>query len=564
MVAGDLKGSREQVTEPEEESKVNYPELSAAVLNKLEELYLVGKLRREDLDDRAVLALKQLSEEDALDILNKLVEKNLDRVSNKSAYLCSIMRATRNKSRHQRSSLSCTTEMGPDEGKLADILSRTGYTLDVTAGQRKYGGPPPDWEEPSPGKGCQLYCGNIPRDMYEDVLIPMFEKCGKIWDLRLMMDGSMTGLNRGYAFVTFTSPDEALKAVQELHHHEIAPGKQLVVNVSISNTRLFVGNIPKSKSKEEIKNEFDKYGGGLTDVFIYATNEKNVQRPNRGFCFLEYKTHQGANQAKKSLSSGRARVWGCDIIVDWADPQEEPDKETMDRVKILYCSNIAVSVTVEMLSLTFQRYGKVERVKKIKDYAFVHFEKRDEALEAMNGLTGVDLCGFKLEISWAKPPSDKKKKEEMLRRREQRMMESMAKSMTYPPDHDHYEYYDLHVHDILDRGDGGGWGYNVDNSQAAHAGRGSLIPGRARDYSSQNWRTEQSHPGDKGNMYVGNQVFREGYMTQAGYGRGAALQERGHNYKGWGRVYQGGGGRRGHGGCFTFGEERRRGSSKRL
>ena len=31
--------------------------------------------------------------------------------------------------------------------------------------------------------------------MYEDELIPHFENCGKIWDLRLMMD-PMSGLNR--------------------------------------------------------------------------------------------------------------------------------------------------------------------------------------------------------------------------------------------------------------------------------------------------------------------------------------------------------------------------------
>ena len=30
------------------------------------------------------------------------------------------------------------------------------------------------------------------------------------------------------------------------------------------------------------------------------------------------------------------------------------------------------------------RYGKVERVKKIKDYAFVHFEERDQAVEGGN------------------------------------------------------------------------------------------------------------------------------------------------------------------------------------
>jgi len=41
----------------------------------------------------------------------------------------------------------------------------------------------------------QVFCGKIPKDMYEDELIPLFEKWGKIWDLRLMMD-PMSGLNR--------------------------------------------------------------------------------------------------------------------------------------------------------------------------------------------------------------------------------------------------------------------------------------------------------------------------------------------------------------------------------
>jgi len=30
---------------------------------------------------------------------------------------------------------------------------------------------------------------------------------------------------------------------------------------------------------------------------------------------------------------------------------------------------------------TFSAYGDVERVKKIKDYAFVHFKERDNALK---------------------------------------------------------------------------------------------------------------------------------------------------------------------------------------
>lgn len=82
-------------------------------------------------------------------------------------------------------------------------------------GQRKYGGPPPNWESAPPGNGCEVFCGKIPKDMYEDEIIPLFEKCGTIWDLRLMMD-PMTGTNRGYAFITFTSRDAAYNAVREV------------------------------------------------------------------------------------------------------------------------------------------------------------------------------------------------------------------------------------------------------------------------------------------------------------------------------------------------------------
>lgn len=47
---------------------------------------------------------------------------------------------------------------------------------------------------------------------------------------------------------------------------------------------------------------------------------------------MEYESHKAASLAKRRLSTGRIKVWGCDIIVDWADPQEEPDEQTMSKV----------------------------------------------------------------------------------------------------------------------------------------------------------------------------------------------------------------------------------------
>ncbi|KAM8706210.1 hypothetical protein ACLKA7_010483 [Drosophila subpalustris] len=400
--------------------------LDKKVAGKLDEIYKTGKLAHAELDERALDALKEFPVDGALNVLSQFLESNLEHVSNKSAYLCGVMKTYRQKSRASQQGVPATASTiqvkGPDEDKIKKILERTGYTLDVTTGQRKYGGPPPNWEGNVPGNGCEVFCGKIPKDMFEDELIPLFEDCGTIWDLRLMMD-PMTGTNRGYAFVTFTNRDAAVNAVRQLDNHEIKPGKCLKINISVPNLRLFVGNIPKSKGKDEILEEFGKLTAGLYEVIIYSSPDD--KKKNRGFCFLEYESHKAASLAKRRLGTGRIKVWGCDIIVDWADPQEEPDEQTMSKVKVLYVRNLTQDVTEEKLKEQFEQYGKVERVKKIKDYAFIHFEDRDSAVEAMRGLNGKEVGASNIEVSLAKPPSDKKKKEEILRARERRMMQMM-------------------------------------------------------------------------------------------------------------------------------------------
>ena len=74
------------------------------------------------------------------------------------------------------------------------------------------------------------------------------------------------------------------------------------------------------------------FSEGLTDVIIYSSPD-DPKKKNRGFAFLEYDTHKSASIAKRRIGNGRTKVWGCDIIVDWADPQEEPDIDTMSKVR---------------------------------------------------------------------------------------------------------------------------------------------------------------------------------------------------------------------------------------
>jgi len=78
---------------------------------------------------------------------------------------------------------------------------------------------------------------------------------------------------------------------------------------------------------------------------------------------------------------GKIRPWNTDLVVDWAEQQDEPDDEIMQQVKVLYVRNLKEIVTEEQLTSLFATHGKIDKVKRIKDYAFIHFEERESAIK---------------------------------------------------------------------------------------------------------------------------------------------------------------------------------------
>ncbi|XP_010899710.2 RNA-binding protein 47 isoform X2 [Esox lucius] len=288
----------------------------------------------------------------------------------------------------------------PNEAALVSLMERTGYGMVQENGQRKYG-PPPGWDSASPPRGCEIFVGKIPRDVYEDELVPVFESVGRIYEMRLMMD--FDGKNRGYAFVMYTQKHEAKRAVRELNNYEVRPGRLLGVCCSVDNCRLFIGGIPKTKKREEILEEVSKVTEGVLDVIVYASAADKMK--NRGFAFVEYESHRAAAMARRKLMPGRIQLWGHQIAVDWAEPEIDVDEDVMETVKILYVRNLMMETSEETLRQVFGQWnpGCVERVKKIRDYAFVHFSSRDDAVVAMDHLNGTEVEGSCIEVTLAKP-----------------------------------------------------------------------------------------------------------------------------------------------------------------
>ncbi len=337
---------------------------------------------------------------------------------------------------HQQPSLACLNQnLQPvpqlkanpasqiNDDKLIELMERTGYNIVQKNGQRIFGGPPPGWTGVPPCKGTEIFVGKVPRNMFEWELVPIFQKvirflktksfvllipfpsfqCGNIYEMRLMMDFS--GSNRGYLFVRYTNREEAKRAVKELNNFEIKPGKSIGVINSVDNRKLWISGIPKDRSAEEIKQEMANYTDGVTSVYLY--NSHTDKKKTRGYAFIEYVTHRAAALARRKLVPGRITLFDQEIDrVDWAEPENEVDEEIMAKVKVLFIRNLSADTTEDMISAVYEERanGEVERVKKAKDYAFVHFITREAAEMAYESTKeGIFLDGCKVEVSWSKP-----------------------------------------------------------------------------------------------------------------------------------------------------------------
>ncbi|CAM8958235.1 unnamed protein product [Rhodiola kirilowii] len=66
-------------------------------------------------------------------------------------------------------------------------------------------------------KDCNLYVKNIAESVKEEMLNQLFSQCGTITSLKVMRNEK--GINRGFGFVCFSTPEEANNAVNTFHYY---------------------------------------------------------------------------------------------------------------------------------------------------------------------------------------------------------------------------------------------------------------------------------------------------------------------------------------------------------
>ncbi|XP_055542719.1 probable RNA-binding protein 46 [Wyeomyia smithii] len=127
-------------------------------------------------------------------------------------------------------------------------------------GQR-FIGPPIACSKPEPTYDWELFVKHLPRNFYEQELVPLFSAAGFVYQIRLLM--CFSGLNRGIAYVRFTNETDFRRAVLLFNNLPIAPRFVLYAGKSLNLRKLVLLNIEQSIEDGTIRKFIDAICSGV-------------------------------------------------------------------------------------------------------------------------------------------------------------------------------------------------------------------------------------------------------------------------------------------------------------
>ncbi|XP_038831746.1 RNA-binding protein 4.1-like [Salvelinus namaycush] len=141
--------------------------------------------------------------------------------------------------------------------------------------------------------------------------------------------------------------------------------------------KIFIGNLDSDTTVDELRTLFSQYG---------KISECDIVK-NFGFVHMNDKAE--AEEAIKNLHHHELNGEQMNVEMSRGRPKSTTK---------LHVSNIPEGCTNEELKTKFEEYGPVVEADIVKDYAFVHMESVDDAMEAISGLDNTAFQGKLMSV----------------------------------------------------------------------------------------------------------------------------------------------------------------------
>ncbi|KAK1324467.1 Polyadenylate-binding protein 5 [Acorus calamus] len=213
-------------------------------------------------------------------------------------------------------------------------------------------------------------------------------KVGEVLEVRLVRERS--GRSRGFAFVRFATVEQARRAIKELRTVKVN-GKLCGVMKSNDNVTLHLGNICKSWTKEMLEEKLKSLRLEKIEE-VHLMNDPHMKGMNRGYAFLDFRTHMDAVAGCIKLQRQDA-FFGTDAraVVSFSMSACEPDEEVMAQVKSVFLDRLPGTWDEDKVHEECKKFGEIRSIQlacnmptaKRNDFCFVCFETREAALECI-------------------------------------------------------------------------------------------------------------------------------------------------------------------------------------